>query len=305
MEKFQLTILGCGSALPTLRHYPSSQVLNIREKLFMIDCGEGSQQQLRRYHLKFSRLNHIFISHLHGDHCFGIIGLISTFNLLGRTNKLSVYGPKGIEEFLRPQIRFFCPNLAFEVEICVVSTKESTLVYEDRTVTVRSLPLRHRLPTTGYIFEEKAPLPHIKRDMIDFYRIPFYAINHIKNGEDWTTEEGKVIPNHLLVTPSAPGRTYVYCSDTSFLPDNARYATGANLIYHEATFAAAAAARAAETGHSTAAQAAEFARLSAARRLIIGHFSARYDDESALLEEAQALFPDTLLAHEGLVIDIE
>lgn len=304
MEKFDVHILGCGSALPTLKHNPSSQVLNIREKLFMIDCGEGTQQQLRRTHLKFSRLNHIFISHLHGDHCFGLIGLISTFNLLGRTGTLYIYGPTGIEEFLRPQINFFCPKIEFEVVIKSFNTKERTLIYEDRTITVHSIPLRHRLPTMGFHFEERPSLPHIRREMIDFLKIPIYAINEIKLGADWTTEGGTVIPNSRLVSPASPPRSYAYCSDTIFLPENAEIVKGTNLLYHEATFIENEAKRAKETYHSTAKEAAEFARLAEAQRLLIGHYSGRYDNEEAHLAEAQSIFPNTLLAQEGLCVSL-
>lgn len=304
MEKFDIHILGCGSALPTLKHHPTSQVLNIREKLFMIDCGEGTQQNFRRTHLKFSRLNHIFISHLHGDHCFGLIGLVSTLNLLGRTNALYIYGPSGIKEFLMPQIDFFCPNIAFEVIIKSFSTKKKALIYEDRTLTVHSIPLRHRLPTMGFYFEERAPLPHIRRDMIDFLKIPIYAINSIKQGADWITEDGAFYPNEHLVFPATPARKYAYLSDTCFVPENADLVKGATLLYHEATFLESEAKRAEETQHSTAKQAAEFAKLADVQQLLIGHYSGRYDSEDQHLSEAQTIFPNTLLAQEGLCISI-
>ena len=185
MEKFELTILGCGSALPTTRHFATSQVLNIREKLYMIDCGEGCQLQLRRAKLKFSRLNHVFISHLHGDHCFGLIGLISTFGLLGRTSTLFVHAPAAFEPVLQSQLDFFCKGLDFRVEFRPVDTTRHALIYEDRSVSVYTLPLRHRIECCGFLFKEKATLPHIRRDMIDFYRIPVCEINNIKNGKDW------------------------------------------------------------------------------------------------------------------------
>ena len=179
MEKFDVHILGCGSAIPTAKHLPTSQVVDLRDKLFMIDCAEGAQLQLRRQKLKFSRLNHIFLSHLHGDHCFGLIGLFSTFDLLGRTSKLHVYSPgDDLERLMRPWLDYFCRGMSYEVVFHAVKWKEHQVVYEDRTLTVETLPLKHRVPCCGYLFREKAPLPHIRRDMIDFLKIPFHAVQH-------------------------------------------------------------------------------------------------------------------------------
>ena len=181
MEKFELHILGCGSALPTTRHFATSQVVNLREKLFMIDCGEGAQMQLRRSRLKFSRLNHIFISHLHGDHCFGLLGLISTFGLLGRTADLHIHSPRGLEELFAPMLAFFCKTLTYKVFFHEFETKEPMLIYDDRSVTVTTIPLKHRIPCCGFLFEEKQRPNHIIRDMVDFYKVPVYELNRIKN----------------------------------------------------------------------------------------------------------------------------
>lgn len=208
MEKFEVNILGCGSALPTTRHMATSQVVNIREKLFMIDCGEGTQIQLRRSRLKFSRLNHIFISHLHGDHCFGLIGLISTFGMLERTADLHIYCHPELEQLLTPHLEFFCKGMPYKVIFHPFNPKEQQVIYDDRSVTIETIPLRHRLPTCGFLFREKPTPNHIKRDMIDFYNIPICLINRIKNGEDYITEEGTVIPNERLTTPSDPPRSY-------------------------------------------------------------------------------------------------
>ena len=208
MEKFELTILGCGSALPTTRHFATSQVINIREKLYMIDCGEGAQLQMRRSRLKFSRLNHVFISHLHGDHCFGLIGLISTFGLLGRTAPLYVHAPAAFGPILQSLLGFFCKGLDFRVEFYPVDTSRHALIHEDRSVSIYSIPLRHRIECCGFLFQEKATLPHIRRDMIDFYRIPICEINNIKNGMDWTTEDGTLVPNHRLTEPSAKSNCF-------------------------------------------------------------------------------------------------
>ena len=304
MEKFELHILGCGSALPTTRHFATSQVVNLREKLFMIDCGEGAQMQLRRSRLKFSRLNHIFISHLHGDHCFGLLGLISTFGLLGRTAELHIHSPKGLEELLAPMLGYFCKTLTYNVVFHEFETKEPMLIYEDRSVKISTIPLQHRIPCCGFLFEEQ-PLPnHIIREMIDFHQVPVYELNRIKNGADFVTAEGEVIPNHRLTRPSDPPRKYAYCSDTIYRKEIISQIQGVNLLFHEATFAQADLARAKETYHTTAMQAAQIALSANVERLVIGHFSARYEDEQLLLEEASAIFPQTVLAKENLCLPV-
>lgn len=305
MEKFDVHILGCGSALPTMRHFPSSQVVCLRDKLFMIDCGEGAQLQLRRARLKFTRLSNIFISHLHGDHVFGLLGLISTFALLGRTADLHVYAHAELERLLRPQLDFYCKGATYQVVFhALPAGKSSQLIYEDRSVEVYTIPLRHRLPSCGFLFREKPVLPHIRRDMIDFLDIPYYAINGIKQGGGWTTADGEYYPHERLVLPADRPRTYAYCSDTSYLPLNQSLLQGVDLLYHEATFGSEFAARAVETQHSTAEQAALMARGAGAKQLVIGHFSARYDDEQCLLDEARAVFPQTELAAEGAVFHV-
>ncbi|WP_317469144.1 ribonuclease Z [Bacteroides hominis] len=304
MEKFELHILGCGSALPTTRHFATSQVVNLRDKLFMIDCGEGAQMQLRKSRLKFSRLNHIFISHLHGDHCFGLMGLISTFGLLGRTAELHIHSPKGLEELLAPILNFFCHTLAYKVIFHEFDTRQASVIYEDRSMTVTTIPLRHRIPCCGFLFAEKTRPNHIIRDMIDFYKVPVYELNRIKNGADYITPEGEVIANARLTRPSDPPRRYAYCSDTIFRREIAEQISGVDLLFHEATFAESELARAKETYHTTAAQAGRIAVEAGVRRLVIGHFSARYEDENVLLKEASAIFPDTILAKENLCISL-
>ena len=304
MEKFEVNILGCGSALPTTRHFSSSQVVNIREKLFMVDCGEGAQLQLRRSKLKFTRLNHIFISHLHGDHCFGLMGLISTFGLLGRTAALHIYAHEELEKLLAPHLEFFCKGMTYDVVFHAIDPTKAAIIYDDRSVSVSTIPLKHRIPTCGFLFQEKKTPNHIIRDMVDFYQIPVFELNRIKNGEDYVTPDGVVVPNSRLTTPSAPARSYAYCSDTICLRNILPQIKGVDLLFHEGTFAQCDAARAKETFHTTAQQAAEIARDAEAKQLVIGHFSARYEDESVLLKEAQAVFPNTLLAKENLRITI-
>lgn len=304
MEKFELHILGCGSALPTLRHNPTSQILNVHDKLFMIDCGEGTQLQMRRTRLSFSRLNRIFISHLHGDHCFGLIGLISTYALLGRTATLHIHAPADLEQLLTPWLAYHCRGAAFAVEFHAFPTDVAMTIYEDKSVEVKTVPLRHRVPCCGFVFREQPRLPHIRRDMIDYLGIPTYAINRIKLGGDWQKEDGTVISHDQLVKPADQPRSYAYLSDTAFCPSNVPHVEGVDLMFHEATFAETDATRAAETFHSTAAQAGKMALLAHAKQLLIGHYSSRYDDEKCLLRECQAIFANTVPAQEGSCIAI-
>lgn len=304
MEKFELNILGCGSALPTTRHFPSSQVLNVRDKLYMIDCGEGAQLQFRKSHLKFSRLNHIFISHLHGDHCFGLPGFISTLNLLGRTADLHIYSPEGLETLMQPWLDFFCCDLTFKLFFHAFDTRTSSVIMEDRSLTVLTIPLKHRVPCCGFLFEEKQTSRHIIRDMVDFYKVPVYGYNALKAGDDFVTPEGEVIPNSRLTLPADPVRKYAYCSDTQYLPGLAPVIRGVDLLFHEATFAESEAGRARQTCHTTAAQAATLARDAEVKKLVIGHYSARYEDEKVLLNEASAIFEQTVLASENLCIPV-
>lgn len=269
----------------------------------MIDCGEGAQRQMRRSRLSFSRLNHIFISHLHGDHCFGLPGLISTFSLLGRTAPLHIYAPQKLEELMLPWLHYFCHGISFSPVFHPITPENGfSVIYEDRSVTVYSFPLNHRIPCCGFLFREKATLHHIRRDMIDFLNIPVCEINNIKNGADWTTPDGKFFANNRLVYPADPPRSYAYCSDTAPLPENAEILQGIDLLFHESTFAESEILRAAQTFHSTARQAAEFARQARVKQLLIGHYSSRYNDESTLLDEARNIFPNTLAAKENMKI---
>lgn len=304
MEKFELHILGCGSALPTTRHFSTSQVVNVREKLFMIDCGEGTQLQLRKSKLKFSRLNHIFISHLHGDHCFGLPGLISTFGLLGRTADLHIYSPKGLEQVMKPVLNYFCKSLSYTVFFHEFDANQPDVIYDDRSVSVTTIPLRHRIPCCGFLFEEKKRPAHIIRDMVDAYHVPVYELNRIKNGADYITPEGEIVPHSRLTRPSEPSRKYAYCSDTIYLEEIVPQIAGVDLLFHEATFSNKDIARAKETFHTTAGQAGEIALAAGVKQLVIGHFSARNEDENVLLQEAEAIFSHVVLARESLSITI-
>lgn len=304
MEPFRVHILGCGSALPTLKHHSSSQVIEIRDKLFLVDCGEGTQMQLRRSRLRFTKINTIFISHVHGDHCFGLIGLISTFGLLGRTAPLHVYAPKEMEEILSMQIDFFCTALGYDVVFHGVETTEEKVIYEDRSLTVTTIPLLHRKPCCGFLFKEKQMLPHIRREVFDAYGVPLSQVNNIKNGQDWITEEGDVIPNKLLTKPSEPARSYAYCSDTKYMPELYKCIKDVDLLYHESTYMDEDSDKAILYNHSTAKEAAMVAKAADAKKLILGHFSARYEDEQLLLDEAKGVFENTFLANEMVVFDV-
>lgn len=304
MEPFRVHILGCGSALPTMRHFASSQVVEIRGKQFMIDCGEGTQIQLRRSRIRFTKIGHVFISHLHGDHCFGLIGMISTFGMLGRTAPLHIFAPAALEPMLKAQMDMFCFGLEYRVEFHPVDTTQQAVIYDDRSLTVETIPLEHRVPCCGFLFREKQSLPHIRRDMIDFYQIPVSQINHIKAGADWTDAEGNIVPNHRLVSPADRPRSYAYCSDTRYMPNLHKQLKDVDLLYHEATYSEDSINRAEQYFHSTAAQAAQVARDAHVGRLLIGHYSARYEREEVLLEEARKVFPPTSLTDENQVFDV-
>lgn len=305
MNRFDVTILGCGSASPTSRHYPSSQVVDHGDRLFMFDCGEGAQIQFRAMRHKFSRLNHIFLSHLHGDHCFGLIGLISTLGLLGRTADLMVYAHSDAELVFAPMLRYFCKDLPFVVRFVPYSSKSSDLLYEDRSIKISTIPLNHRVPSAGFLVEEKPRLRHIVREMVDYYQVPVSFLYRVKQGEDFVVPStGELVPNHVLTTPSSEPRRYAYCSDTAYDERIIPYIQGVDLLYHEATFGADHQYRAKMTFHSTAAQAATIAVKAEVKQLVIGHFSARYHDESVLLNEARAIFPTARAATDGLRLSV-
>ena len=304
MEPFKIHILGCGSALPTLKHNASSQLIEMRGKCFMVDCGEGAQMQFRRSHIHFSKLNAIFISHMHGDHCFGLMGLLSTLGMLGRTSKLRIYAPKDYEPLFKQQVEFFMQTMEYEMEMIPVDTEKQQVIYEDHSLTVETVPLQHRVPCCGFIFREKPTLPHIRRDMIDYYGIPVSQINNIKNGADWTNEDGDVIPNARLVQPADSPRSYAYCSDTRFMPGLKEKVKGVTVLYHECTYTSEQEDRAKIYYHSTARQAAAIAAGAGVGTLLLGHYSARYNDEQVLLEEAKAVFSNSVLSQEGMVFDV-
>ena len=304
MEPFRVHILGCGSALPTLHHNASAQVVEIRGKLFLVDCGEGTQVQLRRSRLRFTKISAVFITHLHGDHCFGLIGMLSTFGLLGRTARLAIYAPVALEAMLKQQMQLFCHDFDYEVDFHAVDTTQQQVIYEDRSLTVETIPLEHRMPCCGYLFREKPSLPHIRRDMIDFHQIPTSQINNIKAGADWTTPDGEVVKNERLVEPADSARSYAYCSDTRYIPTLHERIKGISTLYHESTYGEDNLLMAQKYYHSTARQAAMVAREAGVGQLLLGHYSSRYEDEQVLLREAQEVFENSRLTDENEVFDV-
>ncbi|MBD5317765.1 MAG: ribonuclease Z [Bacteroides sp.] len=305
MAKFQVNILGCGSATPTARHQPSCQVVDFRDKLFMIDCGEGAQGQFRRMGLKFSRLNHIFISHLHGDHLFGLPGLLSTMALHEVTGSVTIHIFRDGARLMKEWMDFFNRNSPFEIIYDVIEEGERRVVYEDGGLTVETFPLYHRTPCNGYIFREKPKLRHLKGDAVKFHGIPVSQMKAIKKGADFVKPDGTVVPNAMLTTDADPSVSYAYCSDTMMDLRVAADIRGVDTVYHEATYDDSLSVQARERGHSTAREAGRIAREAGAKRLIIGHFSKRYNSEEILLREASEEFPEVIVANEGLRIDLE
>jgi ribonuclease Z len=302
--KATLTILGCGSALPTRKNFPSSQMLEIRDKQFLIDCGEGTQIRMRQMGLRTNRLGHIFISHLHGDHVFGLIGLISSFGMLNRTADLHIHAQADLEKIMEVQLRFFCADLPFKLIFHTINPRNHALIYEDRSVQVFSIPMKHRVPCCGFLFEEKPRDRHIIREMIDFYQIPTWRIPKIKQGDDFETRDGEIIPNALLTTAPELPKRFAYCSDTAYSEKIIPIIEGVDCLFHEATFMEDELVRSKQTEHSTARQAGEIARKAKVKKLIIGHYSARYIHQHELLNEAKAVFENTILGEDMMVYQI-
>ena len=304
MSEFKVHILGCGSATPSLRHMPSCQVVEYRGQLMMIDCGEGAQLSMRRMGLRFSRLNHVFISHLHGDHCLGLPGLLSTLALHDVGGTVTVHTFAEGTDILGRMIDFFCRERSYELKFNIIDPTRRQLLLDLPGLTVESFPLCHRVPDVGFIFREKPKPRHIKGDMVKFHQVPVSQMKAIKEGADFITPEGKVIPNAMLTSDPDRAASYAYCSDTIYLAETAKFVDGVDLLYHEATYTDDKADKASAYGHSTASQAATVARDAHAGRLLIGHYSKAYHDEVQHLAEARAIFPNTDAATEGLTVDI-
>jgi ribonuclease Z len=299
----KLTILGSSSALPTSERFPSAHVLNVHERIFLIDCGEGTQMQLRKNRIRFGKINHIFISHLHGDHIFGLYGLLSTFNLMGRTSPVHLYAPENYRNILASHLTDFDINLNFEIDFIPLTGNDPVKIYEEKYLTVSSFPLEHRIPSYGFLFREKPYDRNIIKECIEKYQIPAVRIPAIKKGEDFITSSGEIIRNEQITIPGPEPLSYAYCSDTKYFKRLTTFVRGVSLLYHEATFDQSLAELALITGHSTTLDAARTASEAGVGTLLIGHFSARYKDISQLVDEARSLFPVTFPAIDGHTYD--
>ena len=301
---FEVTILGSGSAAPSANLHHTAHALNVHEQFYLIDCGEGTQERMRQYGISPMKLNAVFISHLHGDHVFGLPGIISTLNHLGRKTPLHIFGPMPIGEILQFHLQHFEQNLGYEIILHELNARENVLVYENKVMEVTTIPLRHRIPSCGYLFREKTPARNVDKKAIEKYGLSLKQIVALKNGEDILLDNGTLLTNAEATYIPYPPRSYAYCSDTLYSGKVVSLVHGVDLLYHEATFLDKDKALAKETGHTTALQAAKAAATAEAKQLLIGHFSSRYKDTSLSLDEARTLFQNTLLAREGETITI-
>jgi ribonuclease Z len=298
MLPFSVTVLGNGSAVPTSFQNPTSQLLNYNGKRFLIDCGEGTQMQMIKYNTGHKHIDHIFISHLHGDHYYGLIGLINTFHLFGRKNPLFIYAPKALKKIINIQLEAANTTLRFPLEY-IFTDKTSGIIYEDKNLTVEHFPLKHRIPTFGFVFREKEKERKIKKDFVHIFSPSVEQIRKIKEGEDFITEDGKVLLNKEITEAAASPRAYAFCSDTAYTEEILPYVKGVDLLYHEATFTADQQDMADEKFHATSVDAARIALKAGVKKLLLGHYSARLRDRSGLLQEAKEIFPESVLSEEG------
>ena len=299
---FQVTILGSGAAIPTIERNPSAQLVEMRNHYFLVDCAEGTQLQLRRFSGHPQRISHVFISHLHGDHFFGLIGLITSLHLLGRLNELHIFGPEPLKEIIELQLKHSYTELLYPLVFHAVDAGQVQTILENEHLTVSTIPLNHRIPTCGYLFREKILKRNISRDFADTHTLTQKLYDQIKSGEDYTDDEGKVYPNESITLDPPKPKAYAYCTDTIYERSIIPLIRDVDMIYHEATFAEDKAPDATAKYHTTARQAAIIARDAGAGKLVIGHFSARYNDGEKLLKEATEIFPETVLASDGLSI---
>jgi ribonuclease Z len=302
--RFDVTILGSNSAIPAYGRFPTAQVLNVSEQLYLIDSGEGVQWRLQECNIKRGKINQIFISHLHGDHIFGLIGLLNSFSLSKREEPIIIFSPKGLEEIIQVQLKNARASLSFPLSFHDLETSKNQLIFEDNLVEVSTIPLQHRIPTCGFLFKEKPRPLNINPAKIEEFEIPFEKIREIKGGKDYRLLNGKVIPNEELTFPPVNPRSYAFCSDTVYSESIIPIIQNVDLLYHEATFLHEMKDLAAETMHSTAKEAALIAKKAKADQLIIGHYSSRYKDLTPLLDEAQEVFPNTILGTDGKTISV-
>jgi len=300
LNKFEVTILGSGSALPTLKKRPTSQLVQYSNKYFLIDCGEGTQVQLRKAKVSFLKICGVFISHLHGDHYFGLVGLISSMHLLGRVADLNVYAPKELQEIIHIQLRASYTQLRYKLVFHELTSKESEKIYEDKNIEVHTIPLKHKILTNGFIIKEKPRPRKAKSEKLKFYEVPHYKIDGIKMGDDFETVQGEIIPNKTLTFPPEQERSYAFCSDTAYREKIIPLVNGVDVLYHETTFLEREIALAKKTFHSTAKQAGMIANQAKVGSLLIGHFSARYNEEDypQFLNEVQLEFQNVEISEE-------
>ena len=301
---FRVTILGNSSATPTPERNPSAHVLNVHEQFFLIDCGEGTQQRLIRCGINPMKLQAVFLSHLHGDHVYGVFGLISTLGLMGKKTPLQIFAPRPFDEILANHLRYFDSELSYEVQWREIETRKHKRLFENKTLEVWSVPLRHRVPAAGFLFREKAPALNLHKEAIERYELGIAQCRAAKRGEDVVLESGETILNTELTYRPYRERSFAYLSDTLYSHRAAELVSGVDLMYHEATFADEDRALAKKTGHSTAKQAAQVALTAGAGRLLIGHFSSRYKDLYLLETEAREIFPNSEAAIEGKSYEI-
>ena len=295
----KLTILGCYAATPRTFTNPTSQILEIKNRLFLIDCGEGTQVQLRKNKIRFSKINHIFISHLHGDHFFGLVGLVSTFTLLNRTTDLHIYGPKGIKEVIKVQLRLSNSWTNYDLFFHELESLESEIIFEDDKVLVKTIPLKHRVYTNGFLFQEKVGERKLNLDAVQNYEIERCYYQNIKNGKDIVLEDGRIIENDQLTFDPVPAKNYAFCSDTVYNEAILPIIENIDVLYHESTFLQSEENLAKKTLHSTAKEAATIALKANAKQLILGHYSTRYESIELFKEEAETIFHEVLLADDG------
>ena len=301
---FKVSILGSGAAIPLLSRNPSAQLVNVNEHLYLLDCAEGTQLQLRRQHVRIQRIEHIFISHLHGDHYYGLMGLVTTFHLLGRKETLHVYAHPDLEKIINLHLNTSKTVLQYPLVFHGIDPYETQMIHEDKFVTVTTIPLEHNFPACGFLIREKQAKRNIRKDFLEGRSLSPVDYRRIKNGEDYVDEYGGIHLNYEITLPPREPRAYAYCSDTAYSEDIIPVIKGVNLLYHESTFMEDRAADAATKYHSTAKQAALIALKAGAGRLIIGHYSARYKTLDNMLAEAKEVFTDTVLAEDGLIIEL-
>lgn len=305
MSNFSVTILGCGSAKPSLKHMPSAQAISYNGRVMLVDCGEGTQVQLSRYSIPFGKITDIFISHLHGDHFLGLPGLLATIALHSIEGVITLHITQEGADLIRTIMKVVCPTTTYQLHYNIIRPGECQTLVDAKTFTVEAFPLKHRVPCSGFIFREKPKQRHLNGELAKFYKVPHYLMNDLRDGADLVLPDGRIIDNKILTTDPTPAYSYAYCSDTEFVPALAEVLDGVSTIYHEATYGDDSEHKARSRGHSTARQAATIADKAHAKRLVIGHYSRSITNEEAIADEARQIFPNTIAAKEGLVIDID